>query len=207
MNPANQPLHTTLFFLILSGLVAAIQISGDGLYSVMVFQRDAILQGDIWRLWSGHLVHGNWPHCWLNLGGLLLVWWMFGSLAQARSWVFATLVIGFGIALSMLLFEPEIHIYRGISGIQHGMLAFGVVLVWCQSRIWSLVLGMLIISKLLWEQFQGPLPSSQAMITGRVAIESHLYGVISGFVWALLTRLRISLPLKVRELTARSRSR
>lgn len=28
-------------------------------------------------------------------------------------------------------------------------------------------------------------PSSQSMIGGRVAIEAHLYGIVSGFVWAL----------------------
>jgi rhomboid family GlyGly-CTERM serine protease len=182
----SQSPYTTHYFLALCGLIVTVQTSTGGLYDTLVLKRDAIiLQGEYWRLLSGQLIHGNWPHCWLNLGGLLLVCWMFGSLAGVKSWFYATLAIGLGVGLSLLLLEPHIQIYRGISGIQHGMLAFGAVLVYRQSRAWSLLLIGLVISKIVWEQYQGPLPGSEALIPGRVAIEAHLYGVITGFVWAI----------------------
>ena len=37
------------------------------------YEREAVLQGEYWRLLTGHLVHGTWLHLLLNGAGLGLV--------------------------------------------------------------------------------------------------------------------------------------
>jgi hypothetical protein len=46
------------------------------------------------------------------------------------------------------------------------------------------VLVTVLIGKLLWEFFNGPLPGSEDMAGGRVLTEAHLLGAVGGIsVW------------------------
>ena len=85
------------------------------------YDRNAILSGEIWRIFTGHLAHLTWTHLLMNLLGLALVWGLFDRHLPAKRWLHATLFSGFGISLLLLVVDPHLRWYVGLSGVLHGM--------------------------------------------------------------------------------------
>jgi len=79
----------------------------------------------------------------------------------------------------------------------HGVLAAGLVVALEKPDKETLALLLLLIGKLAWEQFGGPLPGSEATAGGRVVVDSHLFGAIGGVVAAawLWIRVRNATPI------------
>jgi hypothetical protein len=68
----------------------------------------------------------------------------------------------------------------GLSGILHGYVVAGALLLAArQSRIG---LGLLasVAAKVAWEQYAGPIPFTQASAGGPVVVAAHLYGAVGG---------------------------
>ncbi len=54
--------------------------------------RDAVAEGEYWRLLTGNLVHLGWRHLALNVGALLLGIWVFYPARTPVGWIVAQLV-------------------------------------------------------------------------------------------------------------------
>ena len=168
--------------LLLAATALVIALGGSAYSEVLRYQRDAILAGQVWRLLTAPLVHLNWPHTLMNIGGLLIIWGLFGQVLANRAWVFISLGCALGISTGLLLLNPEISWYVGLSGILHGYFTAGAIAEWHTHKRTCLVLLLLVCSKLLWEQFLGPLPGSAETAGGKVVVDAHLYGAITGLV-------------------------
>jgi rhomboid family GlyGly-CTERM serine protease len=174
------PLAVTLICLTLNLIPDAWQLA-------LQYRHSAILDGELWRLFSGHLTHLNGAHLLMNLVGLWLIWLLFflheraGVLCLYR---LPTLLIGTSLAL--LLLSPEVTWYRGLSGVLHGLLALALLR---QSQAQPFAGGLLLVLfvvKIAWEQASGPAPGSEAWIAGRVIVDAHLYGaILGGLIWLL----------------------
>jgi rhomboid family GlyGly-CTERM serine protease len=178
----NCPLAITLACLALTPLP-------DTWHLALQYQHRAILEGEVWRLFTGHLVHLNGAHLLMNLAGLWLIWLLFFLHESARALCLYRLpVLLIGTSLALLLLSPEVTWYRGLSGILHGLLALAL-LRHCQAQplSGSLLLALFAV-KIAWEQTSGPVPGSEAWISGRVIVDSHLYGAIWGSIIWLLER-------------------
>ena len=44
--------------------------------STLLYDRAAIAHGELWRIWTGHLVHFGWAHLFVDAGLLLIVGWI-----------------------------------------------------------------------------------------------------------------------------------
>ena len=155
------------------------------------YQRDAIIAGEWWRLVSGHLVHLNLPHQLMNLLGLWLIWGLFFTREGLRPlclYLLPALLIG--TSLCLLLFDPGLAWYRGLSGALHGLLALALLRQWRIQPVTGGLLLTLFAAKIIWEQASGPLPGSEAWVAGRVIVDAHLYGAICGGLIWLLERSR-----------------
>jgi rhomboid family GlyGly-CTERM serine protease len=174
------PLAITLLCLALKPLPEAWQLAFQ-------YQHSAILDGELWRLFTGHLTHLSGAHLWMNLVGLWLIWLLFFLHESARSLCLYRLpALLIGTSLALLLLSPEVNWYRGLSGVLHGLLALAL-LRHCQSQplAGGLLLALFSV-KIAWEQISGPVPGSEAWIAGRVIVDSHLYGAIWGsLIWLL----------------------
>jgi len=43
--------------------LAAVVIQFNGAWRpLLIYDRTAVMQGEWWRIWTGHLVHFGWPH-------------------------------------------------------------------------------------------------------------------------------------------------
>lgn len=88
--------------------VTLIALGGSELAVLFRFEREAILHGQVWRLFSGHLAHLGWSHLWLNIGGLVLIWALIGRCFATRQWLIIIAGLALGIGLGLLVFNPEL---------------------------------------------------------------------------------------------------
>lgn len=152
----------------------------------LAYLRDAIANGQWWRLLTGHYVHFTLYHALMNAAGLVLVCLL---LLNKQSLLF---FCGINIALPVLIslglwwLFRDIDQYRGYSGVIYGLISAGLVLEWQQNKsIYSLAL-ILLTAKIAYEQ----LPNYDvnylvAEIGVPVAIEAHLLGFVGGVVIGL----------------------
>lgn len=149
------------------------------------YQADAIAQGEIWRLLSGHLLHSNLLHLLMNLLGLVVLMLLHGRLSGRLSVSWQMVLLSLSTGLALFLLAPEIKIYVGLSGMLHGLLCYGAVADLRQGyRSGGLILIGVAI-KVGSEQWHGPDPVLGAQIAAEVAIDAHLYGAMSGVLLAL----------------------
>jgi len=145
------------------------------------YDRAAIENGQVWRLITAHLVHLGWAHLWPNLLALLLIYGLLEEFLNPLEWLGASLVTGFAISVGLYLLHPDTEWYVGLSGVLHGLVACGVVMM-IQARALGLGIGLGagLALKLLWEVVYGPVPLTAASVGGAVVVPAHLYGAISG---------------------------
>lgn len=102
-------------------------LHASGLGETLEYRR-ALLASEPWRLFTGHLVHINWPHALINAAALVIVARLFApdlsAPRQALVLVSAALLIGLGLGS----FAPQVHWYRGLSGALHGLFFAGATL-------------------------------------------------------------------------------
>ena len=161
-------------------------IGGSAARLALRFDRAGIRDYEMWRLATGHFVHLGWAHFVMNIAGLALVWLLFGACFSASQWTAILLLAIAGIDIGLWFLDPDLVWYVGLSGALHGMLAAGVVAAVMRGSTESVVLGILLVGKLAWEQFLGPLPGTAGIAGGDVVVNSHLYGAVSGGLAALL---------------------
>jgi len=114
---------------------------------LLAFDRQEILAGEFWRVWTGHAVHYSFKHALVNAGALLLLGAMceraLGSLRLAAVMLCACAAVSAGLLLAL----PGLAAYRGASGlaVMLGFLA-GIVLWQARPR----ARGALLLCVLLW---------------------------------------------------------
>lgn len=171
------------------GLAASallVMLLGEAGEALLRYQRSEILIGEVWRLLSGHLVHLGWSHLLMNLLALALVWALFGDTLTLAGWLLLLLFCALFDGLGLLLLNPGVEWYVGLSGVLHGLFLAGALAGLASGRRDAALLLIALVAKLAWEQLAGPLPGSEATAGGPVVVDAHLYGAIAGGVTAAL---------------------
>lgn len=175
-----------MFPAVLTFVAVAAELFGEPARLALRYERDAIGDGQLWRLLCGHLVHLGPQHLLLNLLGLTLVWVLVGSYLRSSRWFLALGVIVAGMDFGFWVLRPTLDWYVGLSGVLHGLLATGLVAGWRHAPVESAVLALLVTAKLAWEQLGGALPGSEAAAGGPVVVDAHLYGAVAGILAGVL---------------------
>jgi rhomboid family GlyGly-CTERM serine protease len=110
------PRSPLLLFALPAALLALRPAGGD----LLVLNRDAVADGELWRLWSGHWVHFSTSHLAWNLLVLLLAGSWLEHIQPGRLWRHVVVAAPF-ISLSVLVFEPGLRVYGGLSGLSTGV--------------------------------------------------------------------------------------
>ncbi|MCD9007330.1 rhombosortase [Luteimonas sp. XNQY3] len=150
------------------------------LFDALVLDRDAVLGGQLWRLWSGHWVHLDLRHAAVNLLALALI---AARMRQLRPLLSASLLMMPLSAVLLLLAVPDLQWYAGLSGLLHGWAAW---LLLRQGGRVALAGAALLAGKLLWEQ----LAPAADDATFQVIHAAHLAGALVGVALALPGALR-----------------
>ncbi len=172
-------------------IAVLLALGGEMTRQWLRFDRVEIDAGELWRLVTGHFVHLGWSHLALNGAGLVLVWYLVGDAFDRLRWfligVFTVIIMDIGL----WIFDPMLMWYVGLSGLLHGILAAGLMEKLRKPDREALILMLLLLAKLAWEQFSGPLPGSESTAGGTVVVDSHLFGALGGVVAAILLRIRV----------------
>jgi rhomboid family GlyGly-CTERM serine protease len=177
-----------LIFIVVSVLVMALGEVGQ---EMLRYDRVWIGQGEAWRFLTGHFAHLSWSHLALNSAGLLLVWFLIGSNYDLRDWLTIFVVTLTVMNAAFWFLNPELYWYVGMSGMLHGLLAAGIVARAPKLDTESIILLLLLVAKISWEQISGPVPGSETTSGGPVVVDAHLYGALGGVLGALLARIRV----------------
>ncbi len=169
----------------LAAIALLAAVGGEPATAWLRYDREGILNGEIWRALSAHIVHMGWPHLLMNLAGLFLIWALFGRMLSNRAWGAVLLLAAVTITLGLLFFNTHIRWYVGLSGVLHGMFMAGALLSIYAGYRAEILLLVFIFAKLAWEQLNGPLPGSASMAGGNVLVDAHLYGAIAGVLAAM----------------------
>jgi rhomboid family GlyGly-CTERM serine protease len=172
----------------LSVIAVAAVLQAAGWTEYLQYDRTALLEGEVWRVVTGHLLHLNWMHYGLNAAGLLLIWSLFGHLVPLRAWSLHFVAACVVVSLGLLWLNPAVHWYVGLSGVLHGLFMHGLLVLLRKQVRFGLVVLTIFILKLLWEQVLGPLPGSEQTAGGPVVVAAHLYGAIAGAMTYLVTK-------------------
>jgi rhomboid family GlyGly-CTERM serine protease len=167
-------------------LCIGLSLGGENARIWLQYDRTKVASGELWRLVTAHLVHGSSQHSLVNLLGLVMMWALFNKTYRLVSWIVIVACGTVAIDLGFWFLMPELHWYVGLSGVLHAVLAAGTVAWWkTEAKALALLLTVIMIGKLLWEQFQGALPLSGDL---PVIVNAHLYGEIGGLVGVFLCR-------------------
>ena len=172
-------------------LVTGLWLAGPEVTAALRYERAAVLDGQWWRLVTGHLVLADAAHLAWNLAGAALVWWLFGAEYGRLEWLVIVLASAAAIDIAFLGWMPGLDWYVGLSGVLHGCMAAGLA-AWLARARDPLVLLVAILfgAKLVFEHWQGPLPFTAGTLALPVIVEAHSYGAIGGLAAALAVRAR-----------------
>lgn len=152
------------------------------------YDRAAILDGEAWRLLTGQLVHLGWTHCLLNVGGWIVGALLFPKLFARRRFWLEVGAIAIGVGLGLLLLDPKLAHYVGLSGVIYGVLVRGSLP--SAGRDWRMTtLLLLIVGRLASQVWVGPGASEEEMIGGAIIVSAHVYGAMMGALLSLGPRV------------------
>ena len=157
-----------------------------GLEESLRFSRLDIQAGQWWRLLSGNLVHLGYPHLFLNLAGLAAITLLLADAMRPWQWLLTTICSMAGVGIGLLLFDPQLQWYVGLSGVLYGLLLGGALAEFRQQRLIAVLLACYTIGKIVWEQLYGAVESSERLTGGTVIVNAHLYGMVAGGIAVLV---------------------
>jgi rhomboid family GlyGly-CTERM serine protease len=165
-------------------LVAAacllLELGGDPGRAWGRYDRGGLESGEAWRLLTGHLVHLGWGHLWPNLVALGLIGSLFEEVLPPLEWLGAAALAALAIDAGLYFLDPQVDWYVGLSGVLHGLVACGALLLLGRGNWIGFVLAIGVATKLVWEQYMGPIPFTEASAGGPVIVAAHLYGSAGG---------------------------
>lgn len=153
------------------------------------YHRGAIAAGEWWRLITGHLDHLNWTHLLMNGLCLALLLALFRPLGKPSRTLFLWLLASLLISAMMWFFSPDIKWYVGLSGSLYALVVYAIATDSSYPMIFRIVALGLTVFKVGVEQMNGDISFMSDFISGPVAVDSHLYGVLSGALFVVINKL------------------
>ena len=180
--------HTLLLILALSLLLVWTQSLDVNSWA---YNRDAIANGEYWRLITGHFIHLNNAHLLLNMLGVGLVLMLFDNVLAIWQWLVVLLASAFIISVLMYFNLPQVQGYVGLSGVIHGLYVLATMQLLAQpkERNFALILAVMVTLKLLTENGVQGTSFTANLIGGHVLLPAHLYGAEVGLLFGVLAWL------------------
>lgn len=155
---------------------------------ILEFNRKQILLGEIWRIWTAHLVHTNITHLLLNISATLIIYFGFFSKIKSGELLLSWFIFSALISIILLYIYPNIAWYSGLSGLLHALVSyFCIRLATNRNNIFWLGL-MIVWIKVLVETICAYF-GNQSLINDMIVItEAHLIGAFVGTITAFIYR-------------------
>ena len=158
----------------LAGLVTA---SGH-LSSLAALDASQLRDGELWRLFSGHLAHLSWRHYWVDAPAFIALYASYGRRADRASALLLLLLAAITVSLTVVV--AGIHqVYGGLSGLSCAAVSALLLLLVLERprQLFPYLMSALYCCYLL---FMGGVSSGVP-----VAHEAHLAGSAAGVLFVL----------------------
>jgi len=177
--PLNSRLPVYTLFILATSVLA---YTLPGVASLLIFDRLAILNGEAWRVLSGHTVHFSSTHFVYDL----LAFGLAGGVIEYKRYPgcgVLYVVMAFSIGVSLLVFKPGMDYYGGLSGLACGAVVYLALFGLHGTptlRLVSVMVLVLVVSKVAFELYTG----QSVLLSNRqepfISMPiSHLVGVLS----------------------------
>ena len=175
-------------------LAAVLVFSLPGVQPALIYDREAVLAGEVWRLFTGHWVHFSARHLAFDLFALGVAGMILESRADPR-WRLLLLLAPWLIGIGLLLGEPRMSFYGGLSGVATAAVVY-LALGGLRERSpwrWVCVATLLIIAAkaaLEWHTGQTFFASAggEAFMAAPL---SHLLGALGAVIVCWLPKFRL----------------
>ena len=158
-------------------LMGALQALPETWLQALRYERGAVLQGELWRLWTGHLVHLGWAHWALNALGLLVYALLADAPPAPRALLRQAAALALGISLLFLLLLPQLAHYVGLSGVLYGLF---LLALWPGVRRLDPVAVAALCTIGAWlgaQLVRGPDRHEVALVGGDIIVQAHVFGL------------------------------
>lgn len=153
---------------------------------ILAFDRQQIVSGELWRIWTGHLVHTHLTHFVLNVAAAILLGLLFSPPIKWGEWLLSGVIFAGLIGLGLFCFYPDLDWYNGLSGLLHAWLAyFSIRLASAERRLFWAALAAVWV-KVTAEALGVHLGYVHLLDGMTIITEAHLLGTIFGTVGGLL---------------------
>ena len=150
------------------------------------YQQNLFESAQIWRLFTAHWVHVGWMHLLLNALGLVICVSLTHPGWSPARWLLYTASMAVGISVLLMLFNPEVPDYAGLSGVLFGLYLLAALSLYSRDRLIAVLIIVAIVGKVLMEQFSFYDFNSGELIGARVIVDAHLYGLSMAIAIALV---------------------
>ena len=157
---------------------------GEVITEFFVFHREMINQGELWRIFTGHLLHTNGYHLLLNLSALVLLWALHGQFYTIKNYSALFLFCSFSTSVGVFFDDVSLIQYVGLSGVLHGIFVFGSMMDIAMKDKTGYLLFIGVWLKIAHEQIYGASSDVSELIEAGVAVDAHLWGAVGGFVFS-----------------------
>lgn len=143
------------FYLAVLALALVIQLF-PAWRGALIYERDALAAGELWRAWTGHLVHFGWPHFGADSALLLIIGWTIGREFPRASWLGLLLLPPF-ISAAVYWTDPAMQRYAGLSAVNLGLLLLLAARGWKGDRrdwFWPAIV-VIYVAELAYEIHRG----------------------------------------------------
>lgn len=179
-------LHTSskslLFFISVALIISLLWALGESTLETLMYHRQAIGEGQYWRLITGHLVHSNGWHLLLNLASLIMIGLLFNHHLSIIFWIIIFVISAILISAAYFWYAPEFDYYVGLSAVLYAAIIIGALLDLKEQPFIAAVILIVVTGRVIWQQYAGSVEGLAEIIDNRVAIESHFFGIISGYL-------------------------
>lgn len=152
---------------------------------LLVYDRQAILSGELWRIITAPLVHFSISHIFWNI----VVFSIAGITINFHGFRNFWLLCGFTSVISgilFLLFLPDLVQYGGLSGLATGAVAYFCLCSAIKSRknrwIWLSIIALMVIKILIESMLEVPLFAQVERISFRVVPLAHITGIFAAAI-------------------------
>lgn len=160
-------------------------IAPEMLGASLAYDRHALADGELWRLWTAHLVHYSFAQAAADVVVLLAC----GALAEravgSLRILWLLLLAAPLISLGLFVLAPSMAEYRGASGLATACAVLAAALLWQMGAWWRLgtaAAASAFAARTLLEALSLPLTSATLPDGVVVAWQAHLLGALAGAV-------------------------
>lgn len=171
--------------------------------SLYAYQRNFVETGQWWRIITAHFMHSNVIHFGVNIVGLFLLWLLHGDYVKPTSFFINIFILCVGISSCIYLWSVSTYWYVGLSGVLHGLFAWGVIVDISLKRKTGYLLLIGLVIKIVDEQFFSSSQYMSNLIDVSVAIDAHFYGALIGLILGLVKILGFSSKITRAEMSNR----